>query len=119
MINHDAFRLNENLFDDYAEMVPVFPGELLRDHDPLRDQRVPAREDGRGVSQRGVAPHVFERKEEAQAFLATLGRESGKEVSATLLTSSAQALGSCDQTNVYSRSRATRKPLTRYRTGAS
>jgi len=72
-INYDSFRIDEEAYDDYAEM----------DRDMLRRYYTTITRYATGAfmrmklaqafRERNIAPHVFERKEEAQAFLAANG----------------------------------------------
>ncbi len=70
VINYNSFRINEDIVDDYAEM----------DHYMLEHYYTTITRYATGAfmrlkldqafSDRNIAPHVFERKEEAQVFLA-------------------------------------------------
>jgi len=69
VVNHDGFRISENLYDDYAEMI-----QYLIDHHYATTTRYATSAFLRlkmkeALSKRGIAPHVFERKEDAHAFL--------------------------------------------------
>jgi propionate CoA-transferase len=69
VVNHDGFRISESLYDDYAEMI-----EYLCEHHYLTTTRYATNAFLRvkmqeALKKRGIAPHVFERKEEAHAFL--------------------------------------------------
>ncbi|ACL57645.1 acyl CoA:acetate/3-ketoacid CoA transferase [Methylobacterium nodulans] len=69
VVNHDGFRISENLYDAYAEMI-----EYLCTHHYLTTTRYSTSAFLRlkmqeALSKRGLAPHIFERKEEAHAFL--------------------------------------------------
>lgn len=70
-INYDSFRINENVYDDYAEM-----DRYMLEHHYTTITRYATSAFMRmkldqALSERNIAPHVFERKDEAKAFLAT------------------------------------------------
>ena len=79
VINYDRFRINQEMYDAYAEMDRYFLAHYFTTITRYATSAFLRAKLGEAFSQRNIAPHVFERKEEAQAFLATLGRESGKE----------------------------------------
>jgi len=67
-----------SLYDDYAEMI-----EHLCAHHYLTTTRYTTNAFLRvkmqeALSRRGIAPHVFERRDEAHAFLDAAERERGK-----------------------------------------
>ncbi|AWN36027.1 acyl CoA:acetate/3-ketoacid CoA transferase [Methylobacterium radiodurans] len=69
VVNHDGFRISENLYDAYAEMI-----EYLCAYHYLTTTRYATSAFLRlkmqeALSKRGLAPHIFERKEEAHAYL--------------------------------------------------
>ncbi|WP_336489802.1 acyl CoA:acetate/3-ketoacid CoA transferase [Methylobacterium nigriterrae] len=69
VINHDGFRISENLYDDYAELI-----EYMQTYHYLTSTRYATSAFLRlkmqeALSKRGLAPHIFERKEDAHAFL--------------------------------------------------
>lgn len=69
VVNHDGFRMSESLYDDYAEMI-----EYLCEHHYLTTTRYATNAFLRvkmqeALKKRGLAPHVFERRDEAHAFL--------------------------------------------------
>ncbi|MGU3540825.1 acyl CoA:acetate/3-ketoacid CoA transferase [Methylobacterium sp. A54F] len=79
IVNHDGFRIGENLYDDYAELI-----EYLGKHHYLTTTRYATSAFLRlkmqeALSRRGLAPHIFERREEAHAYLVaeTARAESG------------------------------------------
>lgn len=84
VVNHDGFKLAESLYDDYAGMIEF----LLQNYYATTTRyatsaflRLKMQE---ALKKRGLAPHVFERKEEAHAFLeatakAANGRAKGAE----------------------------------------
>jgi propionate CoA-transferase len=72
VVNHDGCRIAEDLYDDYAEMIQY----MLEDH-YLSTARYTTSAFMRlkmqqALSKRGLAPHVFEKAEEAHAFLETV-----------------------------------------------
>ncbi|HEX5666890.1 MAG TPA: malonate decarboxylase subunit alpha [Hyphomicrobium sp.] len=69
VVNHDGCRIAEDLYDDYAEMIQY----MMDDHYLTTTRyttsafmRLKMQE---ALSKRGLAPHIFERKEDAHAFL--------------------------------------------------
>lgn len=69
VVNHDGCRIAEHLYDDYAAMIQ----HMLEHHYATTTRyatnaflRLKMKE---ALSKRGIAPHVFERKEEAHAFI--------------------------------------------------
>lgn len=69
VVNLDGFRISEHLYDDYAEMI-----QFMLEHYYLTQTRYTTSAFLRlklkeALSKRGIAPHVFERKEDAQTFL--------------------------------------------------
>src|SRR5271157_2734197 len=79
VINYDRFRINQEMIDAYAEMDRYFLAHYFTKITRYATSAFMRAKLGEAFSQRNIAPHVFERREEAQAYLATLGRESGKE----------------------------------------
>ncbi|MBH0239543.1 acyl CoA:acetate/3-ketoacid CoA transferase [Methylobrevis albus] len=74
VVNHDGFKIAEHLYDDYAAMI-----EYLLEHHYATTTRYATSAFLRlkmqeALSKRGLAPHVFERKEDAHAFLAAHAR---------------------------------------------
>ncbi|KAB1070205.1 acyl CoA:acetate/3-ketoacid CoA transferase [Methylobacterium planeticum] len=77
VVNHDGFRITENLYDDYAEMIEY----MIKYHYVTSTRyatsaflRLKMQE---ALRKRGLAPHIFERREDAHAFLdATEGATS-------------------------------------------
>ncbi|MEO5328548.1 MAG: acyl CoA:acetate/3-ketoacid CoA transferase [Magnetococcus sp. THC-1_WYH] len=70
-INYDSFRINENIYDDYAEM-----DRYMLEHHYTTITRYATSAFMRmkldqALSERNIAPHIFERKDEAKAFLAS------------------------------------------------
>jgi propionate CoA-transferase len=69
VVNLDGFRISEHLYDDYAEMI-----QFMLEHYYLTQTRYTTSAFLRlklkeALSKRGIAPHVFERKDDAQTFL--------------------------------------------------
>ncbi len=69
VVNHDGCRIAEDLYDDYAEMIQ----HMLEDHYLTTTRyttsafmRLKMRE---ALRKRGLAPHIFERQEDAHKFL--------------------------------------------------
>jgi propionate CoA-transferase len=79
VINYDRFRMNQEMYDAYAEMDRYFLAHYFTNITRYATSAFLRAKLGEAFSQRNIAPHVFERKEEAQAFLAALSRESAKE----------------------------------------
>ena len=79
VVNHDGFRISENLYDDYAELIEYMGvhhyGTTTR-YATSAFLRLKMQE---ALRKRGLAPHVFERKEDAHAYLeaAVWARDSG------------------------------------------
>jgi propionate CoA-transferase len=73
VVNHDGCRIAEHCYDHYAEMI-----EYMLQHYYLTTTRYSTSAFLRmkmqeALSRRGIAPHVFERHEEAQAFVENVG----------------------------------------------
>jgi propionate CoA-transferase len=72
-INYEPFRIAEEVYDDYAEM----DREMLRRYYTTITRYATGafmrKKLAQAFRERNIAPHVFERKEEAQAFLAANG----------------------------------------------
>lgn len=74
VVNHDGCRIAEDLYDDYADMIE----DMLKDHYLTTTRyttsafmRMKMQE---ALRKRGLAPHIYERKEEAHAVLEASGR---------------------------------------------
>ena len=70
VVNHDGCRIAEDLYDDYAEMVAY-----MMEYHYLTSARYSTSAFMRlkmqeALDKRGLAPHIFERAEDAHAFLA-------------------------------------------------
>jgi propionate CoA-transferase len=79
VINYDRFRINQDMYDAYAEMDRYFLAHYFTKITRYATSAFLRAKLGEAFSQRNIAPHVFERREEAQAFLAGLGKEAGTE----------------------------------------
>ena len=79
VINYDRFRINQDMYDDYAEMDRYFLVHYFTKITRYATSAFLRSKLGEAFTQRNIAPHVFERREEAQAFLASLGRQTGGE----------------------------------------
>ena len=79
VINYDRFRISQDVLDAYAEMDRYFLAHYFTKITRYATSAFLRAKLGQAFSQRNIAPHVFERKEEAQAFLASVGQEPGKE----------------------------------------
>ena len=77
IINYDRFRINQEMYDAYAEMDRYFLAHYFTDITRYATSAFMRAKLGEAFSQRNIAPHIFERREEAQTFLAALERESG------------------------------------------
>jgi propionate CoA-transferase len=77
-VNFDSFRINENIYDDYADMVHY----MLENHYATVTRYATSAfmrmKLNHALSQRGIAPHVFEGKEEAHAYLEQQQERSGE-----------------------------------------
>jgi propionate CoA-transferase len=75
VVNLDNFRISEHLYDYYAEMIQY----MLENYYVTTTRyttsaflRLKLKE---ALSKRGIAPHVFERKEDAHTFLEVIGQD--------------------------------------------
>lgn len=69
IINYDRFRINEDMYDAYAEMDRYFLANYFGQITRYATSAFMRAKLGEALSERGIAPHVFERRDEAQAFL--------------------------------------------------
>jgi len=76
-INYNSFRINENIVDDYADMDRYMLEHYYTTITRYATSAFMRMKLDQAFSERDIAPHVFERKEEAQAFLTSNGTESG------------------------------------------
>ena len=79
VINYDRFRINQEMYDAYAEMDRYFLAHYFTKITRYATSAFLRAKLGEAFAQRNIAPHVFERKEEAQAFLTALGGERANE----------------------------------------
>ncbi|MCM8594015.1 acyl CoA:acetate/3-ketoacid CoA transferase [Accumulibacter sp.] len=77
IINYDRFRISQDMYDAYAEMDRYFLAHYFSQITRYATSAFLRAKLGEAFSQRSIAPHVFERREEAQAFLNTLGADAG------------------------------------------
>jgi propionate CoA-transferase len=70
-INYDSFRISEEVYDDYAEMDRYMLQRYYTTITRYATSAFMRMKLDQAFSERDIAPHVFERKEEAQAFLDT------------------------------------------------
>ena len=68
-VNYDSFRINENVADDLAEMDRYMLDKYWTNVTRYATSAFMRMKLDQAFSKRNIAPHVFERKEEAQAFL--------------------------------------------------
>jgi len=74
IINYDRFRINQDMYDAYAEMDRYFLDRYFSQITRYATSAFLRAKLGEAFAARSIAPHIFERREEAQAFLA--GRHS-------------------------------------------
>jgi len=76
-INYDSFRINENIYDDYMDM----DRHMLKHHyttiTRYSTSAFMRMKLDQAFSGRNIAPHVFEGKDEAQAFLVSNEPKNG------------------------------------------
>ncbi len=72
-VNYDSFRINENVADDLAEMDRYMLENYWTNVTRYATSAFMRMKLDQAFSKRDIAPHVFERKEEAQAFLTSGG----------------------------------------------
>ncbi|CAH2604580.1 Acyl CoA:acetate/3-ketoacid CoA transferase [Rhodovastum atsumiense] len=73
VINYDRFRISQEATDAYAEMDRHFLAHYFTRITRYATSAFLRAKLGEALSRRDIAPHVFERREDAQAFLTTLG----------------------------------------------
>ncbi len=76
IINYDRFRINQDMYDAYAEMDRYFLERYFSQITRYATSAFMRTKLGEAFSSRSIAPHVFERREEAQAFLAGRGGDA-------------------------------------------
>ena len=72
VINYDRFRINQEMIDPYAEMDRHFLAHYFTTITRYATSAFMRAKLGEAFAKRNIAPHVFERKEEAQAQLAAM-----------------------------------------------
>ena len=73
MVNHDGCRIAEDLYDDYAEMINYMMQhhyETTTRYSTSAFMRMKMQE---ALRKRGIAPHIYEKAEEARAALEASG----------------------------------------------
>ena len=78
IINYDRFRINQDMYDAYAEMDRYFLANYFSQITRYATSAFLRAKLGEAFSARSIAPHVFERREEAQAFLTGRSGENGE-----------------------------------------
>jgi propionate CoA-transferase len=78
IINYDRFRINQDMYDAYAEMDRYFLDNYFSQITRYATSAFLRAKLGEAFSARSIAPHIFERREEAQAFLAGRNGEDGR-----------------------------------------
>ena len=69
IINYDRFRINQDMYDPYAEMDRYFLANYFSHITRYATSAFLRAKLGEAFSARSIGPHIFERREEAQAFL--------------------------------------------------
>jgi propionate CoA-transferase len=73
VFNHEGFRISEQLLDDYADMIQDMMGQYFAKTTRYATSAFLRLKMKEALSKRGIAPHIFERKEDADAFLEVVG----------------------------------------------
>jgi len=73
VFNHEGFRIADNLLDDYAEMIHKMMEHYFAKTTRYATSAFLRLKMKEALSKRGIAPHIFERKEDADAFLEVVG----------------------------------------------
>ncbi|MFA5949344.1 MAG: malonate decarboxylase subunit alpha [Hyphomicrobium sp.] len=73
VVNHEGCRIAEDLYDDYAEMIQYMLEHYYATTTRYSTSAFLRLKMQEALSRRGIAPHVFERQEEAHAFLEAAG----------------------------------------------
>jgi len=71
-VNYDNFRISEDTYDVYAEMDRYMLDHYYTPITRFATSAFMRMKLGEAFTRRNIAPHVFEKKEDAQAFLASL-----------------------------------------------
>ena len=74
-VNHDGFRINENLYDDYASMIQYLSANYYLTTTRYATSAFLRLKMEEALNNRGLAPHVFERKGRRHAFLDGMDRK--------------------------------------------
>lgn len=69
VVNYDAFRIDEEVIDAYTDMVRYMEENYYTRVSRYTTSAFMRLKLGEGLAKRNVAPHIFETREEAQAFL--------------------------------------------------
>lgn len=69
IVNHDGFRLAEDLYDDYAEMIAYMLDQHYISTARYTTSTFMRLKLGEALDKRGLQPHIFERPEDAHAFV--------------------------------------------------
>jgi propionate CoA-transferase len=79
VINHDGFRITEHLYDYYADMVEELDNKYYATTTRYATSAFLRLKMQEALRKRGLAPHIFERKEDAHSYLeaAMWARETG------------------------------------------
>ena len=73
VVNHDGAKIAEPLYDDYAEMIQYMMEHYYSSTARYATSAFARLKMKEAMTKRGLSPHVFERKEAAQAFLEVVG----------------------------------------------
>jgi propionate CoA-transferase len=73
VFNHEGFRISEPLLDDYADMIQQMMEHYFAKTTRYATSAFLRLKMKEALSKRGIAPHIFERKEDADAFLEVVG----------------------------------------------
>lgn len=73
VVNLDGFRISEHLYDYYAEMIQYMLETYYLTTTRYTTSAFLRLKLKEALSKRGIAPHVFERKEDAHTFLEVIG----------------------------------------------
>ena len=71
-INYDSFRISEDTYDNYADMDRYMLEHYYTTITRFATSAFMRMKLGEAFTRRNIAPHVFEKKEDAQAFLSSL-----------------------------------------------
>lgn len=69
IVNHDGFRMAEDLYDDYAEMIAYMLDQHYVSTARYTTSTFMRLKMGEALDKRGLQPHIFERAEDAHAFV--------------------------------------------------